>query len=105
MQSHQGRVDFVGFSFDEGKRLLAFEFHLVADYGPFAIVGGRQPGLGDAADELFAHAAVSNELLDGDDLEAMLAGDGVELVARCPISAVVENFAKDADGSQAGHTA
>ena len=58
-----------------------------------AKVARRQAGLRGAADELLTHAAMSYELLDRDDLQVATIGDRLQLIARRPLTAVVENLA------------
>ena len=86
----------------DGQRLLILVVHAVGDDPAGAETRG-QIGLGQAIDELLAAAAVADQLLDGDDLQAELLGQLVELFAAGAVAVGIEDFAEHAGGPQAGH--
>ena len=57
----------------------------------------------EAIDQLLPLAAVADEPFDGDDLQAVLLGQLVEILARGAIALGIEDLAEDAGGPQAGH--
>ena len=102
VQPHQrlGRLGRV--AHDDGDRLLLFIADAEGDDASRAETRG-QIGLGHAIDQLFAAAAIADQFLDADDLQAVLLGQGVELLAGGAVAVGVENFAKHAGRRQAGH--
>ena len=102
MEPNQGRGCLGQIAQDYGNRLLL----LITDAeskDPSRAESGRQIGLGQPIDELFAAPAMTNELLDGDDLQLVLFRQRVELLAWGSIAVGVEDFAQDARRLQSRH--
>ena len=74
MQPHQRRGRLGGIADHVDQRLLRFVLHAVGDDRAVAVTGG-QLGLGLSVDELLAHAAVANQLLDRDDRQVEFVGE------------------------------
>ncbi len=92
VQAYQRHASLVRFAHHQREWLLRFVLHSVEDELEHAMPGG-QPGLGDAIDQFFAHAAIADQLLDRDDLHLVLFGQFEEPAARRPVAIGVEDFA------------
>ena len=84
MEPDEGRGGRVDVADHEDQRRLGFVFHPVGDDLADTILR-RQVGFGHAIDQLLADAAISDQLLDRDDFQAVLLGQRQQLVAVGPI--------------------
>ena len=100
VQPHERRDDFRRITDHEHQRLLRFVFHAVGDDRAVAVFG-RQIGLGLAIDKLFAHAAISDELLDRDDRQFEFASEFGQLATIRAVACFVQYFAQHAGRQQA----
>ncbi len=88
--------------FDHGHVVLAVQHRLVGVDGELAVVG-RDAGVGEAPDQLVLAAAVTNEVGDGDEVEPVALGKGLELVeAGHPRLVLAHHLAEHAGGRHAG---
>ena len=72
VQPHQRHGPLVGLAHHQHERLLRLVLHAVEDQLELAVPRG-QLGLGDAIDQLLAHAAIADQLFDRDDFQVVLA--------------------------------
>ena len=74
----------------------------VRDGGELAVCG-RHLRLGDPLDHLLVAAAVGDDVGDGDDVDAVLLGEVLQLRHPCHRAVVVHDLADDAGRVKAGH--
>ena len=102
MQANERGFDRREIAEDDGYGFHRFVLNGVGDDLCRAMLGGEY-GFGRALDEFFAHAAMGDELFDGNDRQVELGGEGVELVTASTVAIFAQDFANEAGWLEARH--
>jgi len=101
VHSHQNAGVRADITINEGNVLVVVDIVPIADYTPGSNFSGKSR-LGDAMDQSLGLETVGDQLRHGDESEAMLLGEALELRASRARPILAEDLANDSRWSQTG---